>query len=296
MVEEKSFSTRLFTFINYVFLGALALLCVLPMLHLVAVSFSESAFVQGGRVGFIPQGFNLYNYQETLRNSNFIRAFVTSILRVVVGTGISMFFIIITAYPLAREAHELRGRNAFMWFLVIPMLFSGGLIPTFLLIRELGLLNTFWVMVLPSAVPVFSVIVMMNFLRGLPPSLYEAALVDGAGHFTILFRIFVPLSMAPIATLALFSMVFHWNSWFDALIYISDMRRWPLQTLLQSAIMQGTQSISDIRFTDLERLRYISNRGLVAAQIIITTIPILCVYPFLQKHFVKGIVLGSTKE
>jgi putative aldouronate transport system permease protein len=182
-----------------------------------------------------------------------------------------------------------------MWCFVIPMLFSGGLIPTYLLIRSVHLLNSFFVLIIPGALPIFSMIIMMNYFRSLPQSLYEAALIDGANHVSILYRIFLPLSLPALATVALFCVVGHWNSWFDGLLYMSTDKYWPLQTLLQATINAQRDITTVVAEGDIEKIKMLSEHTLTAAQIMITTAPILISYPFAQKYFIKGLLLGSVK-
>ncbi len=295
----KSLSYRVFTNFNYLFIGIVALSCVIPLIHVIAISFSDGSLITVRDVGFIPLGFTWEPYKQFISSPSFLQSVENSVLRVLIGTLVNMTLVTVTAYPLSREHEELRGRNFFMWFLVFPMLFSGGLIPSYLWIRDLNLLNNFWVLLLPGAVPIFSVILMMNFFRGLPKALYEAAMIDGAGHITILFKIFIPLSLPSIATLSLFSIVSHWNAWFDALIYMNDISKWPLQTLMQSIISES-QNISAMitkgQHVDPDLIRKLSQKNVSAAAIILSVVPILCVYPFLQKYFITGIVVGSVKE
>lgn len=296
MVKGYRWPNYLFTSANIGIMIVLALLCVLPMVHLLALSLSSKAAVEAGKVGLIPMEWHWTNYTEILQDSRFMGGFLISVKRVAIGTLIQMTMIAVTAYPLSREASELKGRNVLMWFFVFPMLFSGGMIPTYLLIRDLGLLDSFWVLVIgPISLPIFSVILLMNFFRQLPKALYEAAKIDGAGHATILGRIFLPLSLPALATLTLFSIVMHWNSWFDAVIYLNNLDNWPIQAILRSFLMEQ-MDITNITPEKLERMQNLSNRGLKAAQVFIVTLPILLIYPMLQKYFVKGIVLGSVKE
>jgi putative aldouronate transport system permease protein len=181
-----------------------------------------------------------------------------------------------------------------VWIFFLTMLFSGGLIPNYMLVKQLGLQDTLWALVLPGSVPVFNVILLLNFFRGIPKELEDAAQIDGAGHWTILWRIFVPISLPVLATITLFSVVGHWNSWFDGLIYMNKLENYPLMSYMQSMIIQG----NPMRSMSKEERTYflsISDRTVKAAQIFIAAIPILLVYPFLQRYFVKGIVLGSVK-
>ncbi len=294
IVRDKSWASVTFDIINYVFLGALAATCLMPLLHMLAVSLSARGPAAAGRVMFWPVGFHLDAYSYIINSSLFLNAFRISVLRVAAGVTVQMSLVILTAYPLTREREELPGRNVIMWYFFFTMLFAGGLIPTFLLVRSLGLLNNFFALILPVSLPVYSMVIMMNFFRTLPKSLYESAMMDGASHWLILGRIFVPLSMASVATLSLFSMVFHWNEWFMGSIYLNDYYKWPLQTYLRQLL--ANIDFSRITMSDIDLLRRVSDRTFVSAQLFVATIPILAVYPFLQRYFVKGIVLGSVKE
>lgn len=290
-----SVSSRVFDIFNYIFIGMLTLSCILPIWHILAVSLSDKAASSANLVKLWPVGFHTMAYQRVLENAGFLHSFLVSVERVLAGTAINIILICITAYPLSREPEELKGRNTLMWVLIFPMLLSGGLIPAYLVVRDTGLLNSFWSLIIPGAVPVFSVIMMMNFFRSLPKSLYEAAMIDGAGHLTILFKIFIPISMASIATLSLFSMVGHWNDWFTGIIYLSDVGKWPLQSFLRQMLLPSFTT-EQLNYADIESFKYLSDRNFRAAQLFISIIPIMCVYPFLQKYFVVGIVLGSVKE
>jgi putative aldouronate transport system permease protein len=294
MVKDKTFASRAFNVLNYFILACLGLSCVLPFVNLLAISLSSSSATTANLVTFWPIDFQIACYKMVFASGAFMTAFGVSILRVVVGTSINLLFIIVTAYPLSKEANELKGRNAIMWFYIFPMMFGGGLIPFFLVVKQMGLIDSFWVLVVPGAVDVFSIIMMMNYFRGLNKNISESAMIDGAGHLRILASIFVPLSMPSIATLALFAMVGHWNDWFSGLIFLNDMRKWPLQTYLRQQLI--SLDLRLVKPEDLKELVKLSNRSLKAAQLIVATVPILCAYPFLQRYFVTGITLGSVKE
>jgi putative aldouronate transport system permease protein len=281
----------LFDIANYLLLAALAALCLFPFVHVVAISLSNRGAVMGGLVGIWPVGFTTANYQQVMQDPQFITSFGNSVLRLLLGTTINLLIIVLTAYPLALES-GFRGKQVFKWMLIVALLFNGGLIPLYLVIRNLQMLNTIWALVLPSAVQVFYVIVMMNFFRGLPRELSEAALMDGASHWTILFRIFIPLSIPGLLTLGLFCAIFHWNSWFDGMVFITQSKNHPLQTYLRTFIVGG--NMTEFR-NDPRLIAELSNESLRGAQIVIATLPILLVYPFLQKHFVTGLTLGSVK-
>ncbi|WP_226003228.1 carbohydrate ABC transporter permease [Paenibacillus sp. BJ-4] len=289
----KTRGYRIFSIANYVFLGILSLLCVLPIIHILAVSFSSTAPASSSLVSFWPVDFTTDAYEKTFGNSNFINSLLVSVKRTVLATIIGMVIVLMTAFPLSKEDINFKGRSIYTWFLVFTILFSGGLIPSYILIQKLGLMDTIWALILPGALSVWNVILMMNFFRGLPKELEEAAYLDGAGHFKTLILVYIPLSLPAIATLSLFTMVFQWNSWFDGMIYMSDIKNYPLASLLQTIIVQ--QDLSKIN-VDPAMLENVSQRTIRAAQIFIGALPILLVYPFLQRFFVKGLVIGAVKE
>lgn len=289
----KTRGYRLFSVFNYVFLTLICLTCVLPLIHILAVSFSASAPASSNLVGLWPIGFNFDAYAKTLNNDNFHQALWVGIKRTLIGTVIGMGLITLASYALSKEGRGFQSRKFYIWFFIFTMLFSGGIVPSYMLIRELNLMNTIWALVLPLAINVFNMILMMNFFKAVPKELEEASLIDGAGHFRTLFSVYLPVSMPAIATISLFTMVMHWNSWFDGLLYISDYRKYPLSTFLQTIIVQ--QDFNKIN-VDVNTLKNISQRTVKSAQIFIGTLPILLVYPFLQRYFVKGIILGAVKE
>lgn len=294
LVRQKSVGTYLFTFFNLTVMALLALICLLPIWHVAAVSLSDKSAAAAGTVRLWPIGLHGMAYREIFKNQSFIRSFLISVFRVIIGTSLNMLLVILAAYPLSHGANELKGRGVLIWLFFFPMLFGGGLIPTYLLMRDLHLLGNIWSLVINGGLlPIFNVIILMNFFRELPSSLGESAKIDGADHFTVLLRIYIPLSMASLATLTLFSMVGYWNEWFQALIYLSDSTMYPLQTRLQQMVI--SIRIENLSKEELELLSRLDNRSFKAAQIIVSTVPILCVYPFLQKYFVTGITLGAVK-
>ncbi len=294
MVESLSFSRKLFLVFNYVLIGLLSIICLLPLFHVLAVSFSSSAAASGGLVKLWPVGFTLKSYEYVLRKEEFMTSFMISFQRLALGTGINMILIILTAYPLSKEIRAFRKRTFYVWYFFITILFGGGLIPSYIIVKKTGLIDTIWALIIPHAVPVFSVILLLNFFRGLPKELEEAAFIDGAGHNSTLWRLYVPLSMPALATLLLFAMVGHWNSWFDGLIYMNRPENYPLQSYLQTIIIQN--DLNAMNESDIQLLKDLSDRTVKSAQIFLGALPILLVYPFLQRFFVKGIVLGSVKE
>jgi len=294
MFHRPSFTYRLFSLCNYVFLIFLSLLCLAPMVHVLALSFSTSTAASAGLVKLWPVNFTLSSYSFILQNSQFLKSFVISIERSVLGVSLSMFLTILLAYPLSKEVKDFRFRTAYAWFFIFTILFGGGLIPWFMTIQMMGLMNSIWGLVLPGAVQVFNAVLLLNFFRGLPKELEESAFIDGASHWTTLWRILVPISMPSLATIVLFTFVGQWNSWFDGLLIMKTPDKYPLATYLQTIIIKP--DFAKISMLQAKHMSEISDRTTKAAQIIIGSLPILLVYPFLQKFFVKGIVVGSVKE
>ena len=283
-----------FSIVNTMILIMLALICVIPLLHILAVSFSSSTAAATGEVVLWPKEFSLNSYTFVAKRVQFWRSMGVTIIRVVLGALTNTLLTILCAYPLSKDKSEFRFRTIYAWFFFITMLFNGGLIPWFLVIKQMGLLDSIWALILPGAVPVFSVILLLNFFRQVPKSLAEAAGMDGAGHFRTLWQIYVPLSMPAIATIVLFSLVFHWNSWFDGLILMNNPDNYPLQSYMQTIVVQRT--FNQLSREEIMQLSTISDKTLRSAQIFLGSMPIVAVYPFLQKFFVKGIVLGGVKE
>lgn len=290
---HKSTGYKVFNLFNHLFLIILSLLCILPLMHVLAVSFSGKSAATANIVNLWPVDFTLESYKKTIDNPNFIRALFYSLYRTILGSTIGMAVIVFAGYALSKRYSAFKSRNAYMWFFVFTMLFSGGLVPGYILITNLHLINTVWALVLPTALSVYNMILLMNFFRTIPAELEEAALMDGAGLFRILFSIHLPVSLPALATITLFTLVGHWNSWFDGLIYMMDTKKYPLATFLQTVVVQQDFSKMSINPNDMENL---SQRTVKAAQIFIGALPILIIYPLLQKYFVKGIVLGAVKE
>ena len=271
----------------------MTLCCLLPLLNTLAISFSNNSAVNANQVGILPVGFTLSSYKKLLEDNQFWRSAWISVLRVVLGTGLIMLMMILLAYPLSRSKNRFASRDIYMKLIIFAMLFNGGLIPGYIIVSKLHLLNTIWALVLPGAVPVFNVILLMNFMKGLPEALEEAAVIDGASEWTILTRVVLPISKPGLATMALFCIVNHWNDYFQGLIYMRTPSKYPLQTYIQ----QLTIDVSQI--TDTQQLIYfmtISTRTLNAAKIVVATVPLLVIYPFLQRYFVTGFVIGAVKE
>ncbi|MFC4597235.1 carbohydrate ABC transporter permease [Cohnella hongkongensis] len=285
---------KTFQFANYAFLTLLSLTCIFPLIHVLAISFSSSSAATAGLVVLWPVDFTTKSYQYILEEPAFIRSFVVALERVALGTALNMLLTVLVAYPLSKEARAFRYRTAYAWYFVFTILLSGGLIPWYMTIQATGIMDTLWALVLPGAVPVFNVILLLNFFRGLPKELEESAFIDGSGYWGALWRIYIPLSKASLATITLFTVVGHWNAWFDGLILMNSPDHYPLSTYLQTILTKI--NMSSLTSDQAKELAAVSDRTAKAAQIFLGALPILCVYPFLQRYFVKGIVLGSVKE
>ena len=287
-----------FSVFNIIFLTIAAAVCLIPFIHVFAVSLSKSSLAMAGKVSLWPMGLNFTSYKVVLRRGEFWTAMVVSIKRLFLGLPISMVLSILAAYPLSRKPSSFRRRSYYVWLIFFTMLFNGGLIPTYMVVKQLGMLNTVWALVLPPpfGLPVFNVLILLNFFRNIPTALEEAAFIDGASHWTTLWKIYIPTSMAALATLTLFVAVNHWNSWFDGMIYMNFPNKYPMQTFLRSiVILPDIAARRSITMTEAKELAQISERTVKSAQIFIGALPILLVYPYLQRFFVKGMVLGRLK-
>lgn len=271
---------------------AVSFTCLLPIIHVFALSFSDKAAAASGAVSLVPVGFTTGPYAYLLEDRQFFRSFGISVQRVLIGGAIQLVLTVLMAFALSKEKKEFSARNVYMWIIVFTMLFNGGLIPWYMVVKTVGLLDTIWALVLPSAVPVFNVILLMNFFRGIPKDIKEAAIVDGSGPWRTMLTMYVPLALPAIATVTLFSIVGHWNAFFDGLVLINKQENIPLQTYIQQLVVRPVE-YGTMRAEELANL---SERTFNAAKIVLTMVPILLIYPFLQRYFVKGITLGSVKE
>lgn len=297
MIQNKSFKAKLGLTVIYVIVILLALLCLLPLWNIVAISLSSSAAVTGNAVGLTPVDFTTAAYEKIMDDMQFWRSFGISVLRVILALVLNIVLIILMAYPLSKSKKEFPGRNIYMGILIFAMLFNGGMIPTYLIVKKLDLLNTIWSLVLPGAVPIFSVILVMNFFIGIPKSLEEAAVIDGASPLQVLMKVYVPCSVPSLATVALFSIVGSWNDFYSGLIYITKVKNYPLMTYIQSLSVSIEELLkSNASASTLTNALEVSNHNLNAAKIIVAVIPLLLIYPILQKYLITGIVIGSVKE
>lgn len=293
MIKYKTWENRIFDTVVIVLLVVFGLLSFMPLLHVVALSFSSKNAAVAGRVSFWPVEFTFASYEYLLQDSRFFKSFLVSVERVILGGGLNLILTLLMAYPLSLEKNEFPSRNRYMWFTVFCMLFGASLVPWYFVIKETGLLDSIWALVIPGAVPVYNVILLMNFFRNQPKAIKESARIDGVNEFQMMMKICVPLAKPAIATVTLFSVVGHWNNFFDGMLLINSPDKVPLQTYIQSLAinMSDTSKLSTDQLINL-----MSQRTFNSSKIIIATVPILLIYPFMQKYFVSGITLGSVKE
>lgn len=297
MVRKKGIINNFGTIIIYLIVLLLGLICLLPLLNILALSFSSSDAAAANIVGFVPVKFTTAAYDKIMEDSQFWRSFRISVFRVAAGLIFNLVLIVLMAYPLSKTAKEFKGRGIYMNLLIFAMLFSGGMIPTYLVVKNLHLLNTVWSLVLPGAVPIFSVIMVMNFFMGVPKSLEEAAVIDGANPLQVLTRVYIPCSKPVIATISLFSIVGNWNDFFGGLIYMTKVKNYPLQTYIQTLSVKLEDMLnSGGSLSSLVNAMEVSKQNLNAAKIVVSVIPLLLIYPLLQKYLITGIVMGSVKE
>ncbi|WP_315792486.1 carbohydrate ABC transporter permease [Paenibacillus sp. BIC5C1] len=290
---------RWFVGIIYVSLALFTFIALYPFWNAAVISFNSGTDTMQGGITFWPREFTLENYHVVFKDERLIDGFIISVLRTLLGTLLSIVATAILAYGISKR--ELMGRNFYMVTCIITMYFSGGLIPNYLLIRELGLMNSFWVMVIPGIISVWNMIIFRTFFKGIPPGLEESARIDGSSNWGVFIRIVLPLSGPVIATLSLFTAVYHWNDWFAPSIYISNTDLLPIQTKLQQILnanimMEQMQNMDAAAQGRMSAMKTVTTKSLSMSTMMVATIPILCVYPFVQKYFVKGVLIGSLKE
>ncbi|WP_424767352.1 carbohydrate ABC transporter permease [Paenibacillus sp. sgz302251] len=296
MVEHRSWGSRVFDVCNLVILIILTLLCLLPLWYCLMIALSEKAAVQAGIVTVYPIGFNLLSFQAILSDIKFFGALWVSIERVILGAAFTMLVLVLAAYPLSKTGKQLPGRNFLMWVFVFCMLFNGGLIPWYITLTNYNLLDSVWGLVLSGGVPIFNLILITNFVKNLPEELEEAAKMDGASPWRYMFSILLPLLKPVLATVLLFTIVGHWNDFFQGMVLSTREENYPLQTYIQQMVVStNLQNLATMSVEQLNSMSKLNNESLNAAKIFIAMIPVLLVYPFLQRYFVKGITLGSVK-
>jgi putative aldouronate transport system permease protein len=293
MFYKRSLGSKVFDFINTIIMLLIIIVMIYPFLYVLSVSLSAPNYIVEGKVSWFPRGFNLQGYKLILSNSQIWLAYRNTILYALVGTVITLILTSMTAYPLSISDFVLK--KQFTIFLSITMFFSGGLVPTYLLIKNLHLINTFWVMVIPGCISAYNIFIYRTFFQGMPAELRESAYLDGANDIVILFKIILPLSKALLATFGLFSIVGHWNSWFNALLYLNSEKKYPIQMILRQILFViGADSYNDAAAQMLQS-KMLNPKNIQMSVVILTCAPILCIYPFIQKYFVKGVMIGAIK-
>lgn len=287
---KMKFEDKAVTAIAYTFMIFCALVTIIPVLNLFAKAVSSPAAVTAGKVNILPVGFQLETLKDVIISEKFTTAAGNSVFITIIGTLIALFINALTAYPLSKK--NLAGMKFMMMLFVFTMMFSGGLIPTYLLIKNLHLYNTHWALILPSALSVYNMLIIKNYYESIPDSIEESARIDGAGNFTIFLKFILPLSKPVLATICLFTMVAYWNNYFNALMYIDKTALKTLQLYMSEIILEAQQDATNASVDDLMN---ISGEGVRCATVIAATLPIVIVYPFLQKYFIKGIMIGSVK-
>lgn len=294
MKIAKSRGDKIFDACNVIFLCIVMAVMIVPLLHVVSASLSDGNEIAKGGFLLVPKGFNLSGYQTVLKDDMLLRSYGNTILYAALNTIFTLLFTSLTAYPLSISDFCLK--KFITIFLTITMFISGGMIPTYLLMKQLHLINTVWVMTVPFCVGAYNVILFRTFFQGIPPDVREAARIDGASEITILFKIMLPLSKAILATIGLFTIVGKWNDWFSALIYLTNEKLYPVQMILRK-ILFNVSSMKDMDAATRAMLRTgeVTPQNIQMAVIVIVILPILCIYPFLQKYFAKGVFVGTIK-
>ncbi|SEM06852.1 carbohydrate ABC transporter permease [Paenibacillus sp. OK003] len=292
LVESRG--DRIFNMINHFLLIIITLIVIYPLVFVLSASFSDPQAVLRGEMFLWPKGINFHSYEKIFQNKDILRGYTNTLIYTSVGTLINLVMTILAAYPLSRK--DFIGRNAIMALFVFTMFFSGGLIPTYMLIKNLGMLNTFWVMIIPNAVSIWNIIIMRTFFQqSIPNELHEAATIDGCSNIQTLTRIILPLSMPIIAVTILFYAVGHWNAFFNAMLYLSDKDKFPLQLILREILIQGQTNDMVKMSTESAIKQQREVEGIKYAVLVVANIPVLLLYPFLQRYFVKGVMIGAIK-
>ena len=293
--KKTSMGRKVFLAVDVIVILLLCLICMVPLLNLLAYSFSASQTIIENKVFLWPKEFTLKAYQYVLESKEFWSSVSVSVKRVLLGVPLNTLLTILVAYPLSKDERQFKARKYYVAYMLTVMLFNGGLMPTYYIVSKTKLIDTVWALIIPGAVPIFNCIVLMNFFRGIPSELEESAKLDGASQWQILWRIFIPISKPSLATIILFSLINHWNSWFDGLIYSNHTTNYPLQSYLQTLVTSTTEILAQGDVKAIAKLVDINDTNMKAAQIFISVIPLMLIYPFLQKYFTTGLTMGSVK-
>lgn len=288
---NKSIQSKIFNAFNILILILVVVVTLYPFLNILAESFSSDKYIYAGQVNLIPKGFTLKTYQIVMQQKDFWTGYQNTVIYTVLSTIISLFMTTLLAYPLSKK--QLKGRSFFIAFTVFTMFFNGGIIPNYLLVKVLDMRNTMWAVIIPGAISTYNLIIMKSFFESLPVELEEAASVDGMNTYQILLKIILPLSKPIMATMALFYAVAAWNNWFGPFLYFDDKKLFPVTLFLRNMVVGVQQSVGAANSSADDMAQIAAT--VKSATIILTVLPILCVYPFVQKYFVTGVMLGSVK-
>jgi putative aldouronate transport system permease protein len=290
---QDSMDDRVFMFLVYLFVIAVLAVVLYPVIYIVSASVSDPAAVTAGKVGLFPVGFTLRGYEVTLQNSQIVQGYLNSLFYTVAGTLISVTLTVLIAYPLSRR--DVYGANTLLFLITFTMIFSGGLIPTYLVVKDLGMINTRWALLIPQAIAPFQVIIARTFFRSaIPDELVEAAEIDGCSDLRFLWSIVLPLSKPIIAVLALMYAVSQWNGYFDALLYLKSPELQPLQLVLRNILILNTSSSGMLNAVEMAERRRLADL-LKYCLVVVASVPVMIIYPFVQRYFVKGMLIGSIK-
>lgn len=293
-METRSSGDKVFDAVNMTLLGIVSIIVLYPLVFVLSASISDPAAVLGGDMWLLPKGITFEGYAKVFDNSDLLNSYGNTIFYTTLGTAINLVMTVMAAYPLSKR--DFRGRNLLMAIMVFTMFFSGGLVPTYLLVKQLGMTNTFWALVIPNAVSVYNIIIMRTFFQSsIPGEIQEAAAIDGCSELRILRSVVLPLSMPILAVMVLFYSVGHWNAYFNALIYLTDRADYPLQLILREILIQG-QMEEMVNVGDSSHAKTLLDQEAIKyAVVVVANLPILMLYPFLQKYFVKGVMIGALK-
>jgi putative aldouronate transport system permease protein len=291
MIRDNSFSTKVLGVVTHVIIACVLLVTLVPFIHIIAISFSDPKDIAAGNVSLWPVNFTTLSYEMIFSNIKIPRAFLNSVMITSMGTVINLIFTTLTAYALSKR--ELPFRSFFLKFMMFTMFFSGGIIPKFLLVNSMGMYDTFWALTIPSAINVFFMIIMLSFFKNFPKEIEESAKMDGCNDFQILWKIVIPLSMAPVMTIAMFYAVQHWNSYFQALMFMTSGEKFPLQLVLRQIVLEN--QVSELGST-MDYQGGVNSESLKYGTLVLSILPMIIIYPFVQKYFVRGVMIGSLKE
>ena len=297
MVQDKSISSKVLDVIIYVSLILLLIVTLYPIIYIFSVSVSSTTAYESGRVFFLPVEFNLEAYKVIMKAGTIPRSFINSVIYTVVYTVVSLFMTTTMAYPLSRSKDRVAFKGFFSKIVIFTMFFNAGIIPNYLVVKGLGLMDSMWALVLPTAISTYNLVVMRSFFEGIPIDLEEAAFIDGANELTIFWRIMLPLSKAALATVGLFYGVSMWNQWFNAMLYLQSDTKFPLQLIIRHILMQNQMAaeLAAMGDTSMMTSQTTNSVSLKYAKLFLSILPMLAVYPFIQKYFVKGVMVGSVK-